>query len=114
MRSFSRLFATIAERWPAASKCLDEYERLLAPVKKDYLDFIAQRARTQSFSHETPILDNLAGLHGDLMDPAMHLDDMFNFGSFFHPSEVSPAGENNWLYSPVPENWNAEFDFEMT
>jgi hypothetical protein len=114
MGSFSRLFSTMAERWPAATRCLEEYERLLAPVKKDYHDFVTQRARTQSISHGTADLGPMAGFSGDLLDPITDLDDMFNFGSFFHPSGYSTTSEHSWLYSPVPTNWNTEFDFEMS
>jgi hypothetical protein len=113
MASFSRLFSTMAERWPAASRCLEEYERLLAPVKKDYVDFITQRARTRSFSHGTSDLSTLVGFPEELMDPVTNLDEMFNFGSFFHPAGSSTVEEHSWLYSQVPTNWNAEFDFEM-
>lgn len=112
MESFSRLFSTMAERWPAASRCLEEYERLLAPVRKDYHDFVTQRVRTHSISQETSDLNPMTGFSGGLMDPIIDLDDMFNFGSFFHPSGSS-AAEHSWLYSPVPTNWNTEFDFEM-
>jgi hypothetical protein len=42
MTIFSSFFSIIAERWPAASRCLEEYERLLVPVKKEYVDFLVQ------------------------------------------------------------------------
>jgi hypothetical protein len=112
MASFSRLFSTMAERWPAASRCLEEYERLLAPVKKDYVDFVAHRARTHSISQGTGDYENLVGFSGELIDPIINLDEMFNFGSFFQP-DSSTVAEHGWLYSPVPTNWNTEFDFEM-
>ncbi len=111
MGAFSRLFATIAERWPQASKCLDEYERLLAPIKKDYLDFV--RVRNHSISHDPELMEEPIHFHEDLMQPTMDLDEMIYFGSFFNPSELSVIDNNNWGYSPAPANWNVEFDFDI-
>lgn len=104
----------MAERWPAASRCLEEYERLLAPVKLDYASFVTRRAQMQSISHGAGEYANLVGFSGELIDPLINLDDMFQFGSFFQPSGSSTVAEHDWLYSPVPTNWNTEFDFEMS
>jgi hypothetical protein len=110
MESFSRLFMTMAERWPAASRCLEEYDRLLAPVRKDYVDFITQHARTQSISFAP---NDISGALISQEDAVTDLDDMFNFGSFFNPPGSLVAEEHSWLYSPVPTNWNTEFDFDV-
>jgi len=88
------------------------YERLLAPVKQDYIDFITQRAQTRSISQGTADLETMVVFPEELMEPVTNLDEMFNFGSFFHPSGSSILAEHSWLYSPVPANWNTEFDFE--
>ncbi|RDW65963.1 hypothetical protein BP6252_09598 [Coleophoma cylindrospora] len=114
MRSFSQLFATMAERWPAAERCLEEYERLLTPVKKDYLEFISQRARSQSISHVPDDFVDLVTLQDDVLDQTTNLDSMFNFGSFFHLEGSSAVEEYNSLYPPVPINWNAEFHFDIS
>lgn len=111
MSCFSRLFATMAERWPAASRCLEEYERLLAPVKKEYIDFIVKQA--QSVPVQPPNFDNLVGFQDELNGSELELDDMFNFGSFFRPAGPATFEERTWLYDAVPINWNAEFDFGM-
>ncbi|TPX16976.1 uncharacterized protein E0L32_003538 [Thyridium curvatum] len=42
MTAFSDFFAVTAERWPASLKCLDEYQRILEPLKERY--FEAERA----------------------------------------------------------------------
>jgi hypothetical protein len=110
MSSFSRLFSTMAERWPAASRCLEEYERLLAPVRKDYAEFVMQQTRTQSIPYASADPERLGDLD-DLVDPASNLDEIFDYGSFFHPAESSQATEHSWY--PVPINWNTEFDFEI-
>ncbi|KAF2095124.1 hypothetical protein NA57DRAFT_68117 [Rhizodiscina lignyota] len=82
MSAFSRLFATVAERWPAASRCLEEYERLLAPVKKDFVDFLVQKARR--LSEQASTIDELVGPIG--IDDATSLEDALNFGTLFNAS----------------------------
>lgn len=107
MHSFSRFFATVAERWPAASRCLEEYERLLAPVKKDFVDFLVQKARR--LSEQASTIDELVGPIGV---GATTLDEALNFGTMFNATGAD-ADEFMGLYSHVPMDWNAEFDFGM-
>lgn len=114
MATFSRLFTTMTERWPAATRCLEAYERLSAPVKKDYLDFIAQRARTQSVSYQVSEVGILDGFQSELTGTALDLDEIFNLGSLFGPPGTSSVEDFDWMYYSVPTNWNAEFDFEIS
>ncbi|KAL2006964.1 hypothetical protein VTN00DRAFT_8402 [Thermoascus crustaceus] len=112
---FSRFFSTISERWPAASRCLEDFERLMAPVKREYIDFTVQKARSNS-SNEAPSTDQgpaFVGYQDGLMDQAWAFDDtMLGFGSPFTP-ELWNTEEASGLSSsfPVPIDWNAEFDF---
>lgn len=109
MNTFSRFFATVAERWPAASRCLEEYERLLAPVKKDFIDFVVQKARR--LSEQTSSIDDLVGSIG--MDAATGLEEALNLGTLFS-ANGSGTDESLGFHSYVPLDWNAEFDFGMT
>lgn len=52
IRIFARCFSIIAERWPAATGCLEEFERLLTPIKKDYENFLREKA-TQARTNVT-------------------------------------------------------------
>ncbi|KAF2165246.1 hypothetical protein M409DRAFT_67492 [Zasmidium cellare ATCC 36951] len=41
--SFPRFFTTIAERWPAAARCHEEYSRLLQPIQLEFAQFVHSR-----------------------------------------------------------------------
>jgi hypothetical protein len=110
---FSRLFATIAERWPAASRCLEEFERLMAPVKREYIDFTVQKARTASQERSPDQITAFGEYHNTMMSSAWQLDDMISFGPSFAPELFNPE-ERLGLSFAVPIDWNAEFDFGMT
>lgn len=108
---FSRLFTTIAERWPAASRCLEEFERLMVPVKREYIDYTVQKARNAaqdpSYSHIPPFGDA-----GELtLDSAWQLDNL-DFGPFL-TTGIWDHGSPEMTLS-VPIDWNAEFDFGMS
>lgn len=109
---FSRFFATIAERWPAASRCLEEFERLMAPVKREYVDHTVQWARkipqNPSYGQIPPFGEN-----DELTLDSMGSLDSINFG----PLSLSATGlwdnESPELPLAFPIDWNAEFDFGM-
>jgi hypothetical protein len=106
MDTFSRFFATVAERWPAASRCLEEYERLLAPVKKDFADFLAQEALR--ISERSSSITGLVGSVG--IDAAHDLEEALKFGTFFNAA--APGLEDTLGYYPyIPMDWNEEFSF---
>jgi hypothetical protein len=110
MDRFSRFFSTIAERWPAATRCLEEYERLLAPTKKEYVDFLAQKA---SFipKQAPPLGDVVGGLYNYRTD----LDDAINFWAICNPTTTADATTDSlaaYVYN-VPHDWNAEFNLNF-
>lgn len=96
METFTRFFTALAERWPAASRCLDEYERLLTPIKKEVMEFLAEGSQG--------VVDEMA------MDMTLDLQEALNFGMFLNvippDLEVILGG-----YSYVPMDWEEEFDF---
>ncbi|KAJ4524649.1 hypothetical protein HRR75_000239 [Exophiala dermatitidis] len=109
MMCFSRFFSTISERWPAATRCLHEYERLLGPVKKEYSEFLEQRSRLldEQLSMNAYSVDGYLGHNG--------LDDIDSF-AFWEVSNpfIDFTGDDlidNYTYPPY--DWNAEFGFGM-
>lgn len=105
MAEFSQFFVMVAERWPAASGCLDEWGKLLAPVKKEYIEFLNDKVRRES----QVTLEGLA----DLMEigPTGSLEDALNFDIL----NLINTGTDNLLsyHSNVPADWNTEFGFGM-
>lgn len=107
---FSRLFTTIAERWPAASRCLEEFERLMIPVKREYVDYTVQKARNalqDSSYHQIPTFvtgEDLA------FGSAWQLDNI-SFGPLLTTGIWDC--ESPELALSVPLDWDAEFNFGM-
>lgn len=54
MNVFAECFRSIRERWTAATRCLEEYERTLAPVKKEYMDLYASKASISEITVSQP------------------------------------------------------------
>lgn len=107
---FSRLFTTIAERWPAASRCLEEFERLMAPVKREYIDYTIQTARNisqdSSYGHIQAFGDN-----EDMTRCSAWQLDSIDFGPLLPPGLWDYESPELSLAFPI--DWNAEFDFGM-
>jgi hypothetical protein len=105
MAEFSQFFTMVAERWPAASGCLDEWEKLLAPVKREYVEFLNEKSRRVS----QVTLEELASFME--IGPAGSLEDALNFDVF---NSINAETEDLFgYYFNVPNDWNAEFGFGM-
>ncbi|RFU24692.1 hypothetical protein B7463_g11645, partial [Scytalidium lignicola] len=107
--AFSRFFATIAERWPAASRCLEEFERLMAPVKRKYIDF-ALNNKAKNVSNELTPSASLMDHSDNTMESLLQLDDMMDFHTLF-PHDVFNTEEVTRLPFTIPADWQMEFDF---
>ena len=103
---FSRLFSTIAERWGAVRRCLEEFNRLAVPIKQSFAEFLAQRN------------DSLLQL--TMQDPcssanqlAIDTIDYLNFTPILDPFSYGP--EEAWVLptTVMPDNWDVEFGFAM-
>ncbi|KIW17140.1 hypothetical protein PV08_04331 [Exophiala spinifera] len=108
MDRFSRFFSTISERWPAATQCLQEYERLLGPIKQDYLDFLLLRNQSTS---EIDLLQNAP--MDEYLDGTAHFRDPFEIWPVTNPLLSSNGNDTFDAYSYLPYDWNAEFGFGM-
>lgn len=112
MDCFARFFETIAERWPAAKRCLEEYEKLLEPIKKEYLDYVMQK--TNHISQQSPILGNVVdGLYN--YPSTTDLDGALSFWSTFNPATTADTLNSLDAFSyNVPNDWNTEFNFNFS
>ena len=107
MSTFSRFFSTVAERWPAASRCLEEYEKLLALVRKDFTDFLVQDEAQRASERSSPLDQLVTSVIGD---PAYDLEEAITFGNFLNAT--TPGLQYNMdYYSHMPVDWNEEFNF---
>lgn len=116
MDVFAKCFLSISERWAAAKRCLEEYDRLLMPIKKEYMEFLDQKARLQQPpAHTASMSDDLYSypMIGPAPAPA-DIDEAINFWNVFNPTttadNIEPAG-GPLLYN-VPQDWNLEFDLK--
>lgn len=108
MDRFSRCFSSIAERWTAATRCQEEYERLLVGIKQEYREFLARKA---SFVPQ-PQPATVSGLY----DYRYHLADLDdNFWTVFNTTTTAEASESIKVdsYAWLPRNWNEEFSLEF-
>ncbi|KAI9376126.1 hypothetical protein BJX61DRAFT_553141 [Aspergillus egyptiacus] len=97
---FARILSSIGERWPAAARCLDEYNLLLEPIMKSYSDTLLQQ---QGFPD--PFLTE--GCFGEPFDVV----DYENFIHIFNPPHG--VADNPLFSSPtsIPSDWDTEFQF---
>ncbi|CAA9963435.1 GAL4 transcription factor [Pyrenophora teres f. maculata] len=114
MNVFSKCFLSISERWAAAKRCYEEYERLLLPVKKEYLEYLELKPTFHSppLSHATS--DPSSMYEYQVTHPALAQVDEYQFWTIFNPTTsttdaTDPLGSAN-SYCP-PRDWNAEFSF---
>jgi len=115
LNMFAKCFSSIAERWTAAKRCLEEYDRLLVPIKKEYMDFLAQKAsiQQQTLLVATPT-EERNFYHYPPMEPAHDtavIDEAYNFWSVFNPTTTSDTTDamGSIVYNAPPQDWNAEF-----
>lgn len=116
MFMFANCFSSIAERWTAAKRCSEEYERLLNPIKKEYIDFLAQKESLQQLPVQsvTPTADTIYEYPPLGPAPASipaEIDEAYNFWSVFNPTTSTDTGEaqSSFVYNVPPRDWNAEF-----
>ncbi|RII23931.1 hypothetical protein CUC08_Gglean012762 [Alternaria sp. MG1] len=113
MHVFSKCFLSISERWAAAKRCFEEYERLLLPVKKEYLEFLEQRA-----SYRPPTLHQTVSDTSTMYDyqiPSCVFtegDEAYQLWTVFNPTTSTtdtPDPLGVLSYNLPPSDWNAEF-----
>lgn len=111
MECFSTFFSTIAERWPAATRCLEEYERLLEPIKREYLEYLSQKANNIP-QHTTALVPELA--MPNILPATADLDDALTYWQSFNPTTTADAVDPLSAYSyQIPNDWNTEFNLNF-
>lgn len=106
-RRFATCFRNISERWPAARRVLEEYERLLVPVKQGYQEYLAQKAIQRRIS-ETPLDGTYNGYFAEQMDEPANAWSIFNPTAASSLSDPLSAASYN-----APYDWHAEFDLDF-
>ncbi|KAJ4298187.1 hypothetical protein N0V90_006086 [Kalmusia sp. IMI 367209] len=109
MRRFSQCFRNISERWAAAKRCLEEFERLSAPIKEGYREFLAQKTSMMepgpAEAWVAPVY-NFAG--------CVDMNEAVNSWSMFNPTANSDVSEPLSAVSyNAPHDWHAEFDLDF-
>jgi hypothetical protein len=113
MHVFAKCFSSIAERWTAAKRCLEEYERLLIPIKKEYTDFLSQKASQYSapLQMTAPTGGHMYNYPAATAAPVADIDEAYNLWSVFNNTTttdtIEPLGA--LAYNEPPQDWNAEF-----
>ncbi|KAF2852695.1 GAL4-like transcription factor-like protein [Plenodomus tracheiphilus IPT5] len=114
MHVFTRCFSSIAERWAAAKRCLEEYERLLAPIKREYEDFLAQKASLLPLSLRPEV--SMTGLYeyARPVTAPTEVDEAYNHWNVFNLTRGGTVETTELLTAPALNNiplrdWNAEF-----
>lgn len=115
MHIFSKCFSSVAERWAAAKRCLEEYERLLAPIKREYEDFLVQKASFHPLALRQE--QSVTGLHEhvDLVTAPTEVDEAYNYWSVSNPTRGGGIEPNEFftgleVNSVPPRDWSAVFD----
>ena len=83
---FATLFSAMAERWPAVSRCSQEFQQRLQPIKDDYTNFVFERASNPGY--EMPVQNGWRNVVDDADKENLYED-----------------------FYDVPYDWNVEFGF---
>ncbi|KAL6705155.1 hypothetical protein ACN47E_007260 [Coniothyrium glycines] len=111
MHIFVKCFTSIAERWAAARRCLEEYERLLLPIRKEYMDFLSQKARFQPPKLPTDV--SMTGLY-EFAEPVTaptEVDEAYQFWNVFNPTITTTDASDlpGTLAYNTTRDWTSEF-----
>ncbi|KIW12461.1 hypothetical protein PV08_09738 [Exophiala spinifera] len=104
METFSQASAVTVERRLAATRCLEEYKRLLEPVKQDYLTYTTSRQSLGDNIH-----GNANSTLGDLNAP----EDSGRYMTAFFESVVHMPNEHFHIFDEtMPLDWDSGFNLE--
>ncbi|EXJ96365.1 hypothetical protein A1O1_01491 [Capronia coronata CBS 617.96] len=107
MSSFSDLFSLLAPKWPASLKCLEEYLRLLEPLKKRILNvFQHSTSRTPVDLHENNEASMFNDIDYSMMDPSHYVT------SAFENCDDTILADHLPDYGSVPLDWDQYFEFQ--
>ncbi|KAF9891707.1 hypothetical protein FE257_003719 [Aspergillus nanangensis] len=103
---FSRLFSTISERWRAVSRCLEEFNRLVVPIKQSFAEFVTQR-------NDDLLQLTMQDPSGSASRIAFDTVDYQDFTPILNP--FLTGLEESWVFptTVMPDDWDVEFGFTM-
>lgn len=115
MRIFSKCFSSIAERWSAAKQCLDEYARLLAPIKREYEEFLAQKASYLPLELRQEAAITGPYTHASSAAASTEVDQAYNYWSVSNPTRGIKTEPTELLAgldvnSVPPRDWSTVFN----
>ncbi|KAL3494811.1 hypothetical protein BJX62DRAFT_223082 [Aspergillus germanicus] len=106
---FVRILSSIGERWPAAARCLEEFNHLLSPIMKSYSDFFLFAQHDDLLQQETQDPFQTASFFAEAFDVL----DYENFIQFFNPPPGVVEGSLPTPPAVIPFDWDIEFEFGM-
>lgn len=113
MNIFAECFRSIRERWTAATRCLEEYERSLAPLKKEYMELYASKASIKALAVPLTAPPSTCGqgLNDELGHAMTEVGGGLSHWNLFNPTATSDPSDplNAYAYTTTPRDWNAEF-----
>ena len=113
MNVFAECFRSIRERWTAATRCLEEYERSLTPVKKEYIDLYASKASITALTAPQVTAPMMCDpiIHENPASVPTEVGGCLSHWNLFNPTATSDPVEpmNAYAYTTTPRDWNAEF-----
>lgn len=118
MHVFSKCFLSISERWSAARRCYEEYERLLLPVKAEYLEYLEQKTSLHPPSFHKAKSDASSVSEYQIPPSGLtEVDEAYQFWTIFNPTTstvdgTDPVGTYPYINLP-PQDWNAEFSLNV-
>ncbi|EOA83233.1 uncharacterized protein SETTUDRAFT_155793 [Exserohilum turcica Et28A] len=117
MNVFSKCFLSISERWAAARRCYEEYERLLPPVKSEYLEYLDQKVSLHPPSLQQATSDSSSRYEYQIPPPVLtEVDEAYQFWTIFNPTTSAIDGADplgTCSYNLPPRDWNAEFSLNV-
>lgn len=112
MHVFVNCFTSISERWTAARRCLEEYERLLLPIRKDYVDFLTQKASLLPPSLRPQV--SMTGMFefSEPITAPTEVDEAYKFWNVFNPTSTTDLSDLHGgplALPPTSGDWTSEF-----
>ncbi|KAL4963621.1 fungal specific transcription factor domain-containing protein [Aspergillus stella-maris] len=112
---FVRLLSSLGERWPAATRCLEEYNLLLNPIMETYSNHCLSMQQVCAVDYLPPQINlyyapppsNVSFSQGS---DAIHYED---FTHIFNPPLGAMSEPLFGFPTDIPFDWDTEFDFGM-
>ncbi|KAL4793661.1 hypothetical protein BDV19DRAFT_399868 [Aspergillus venezuelensis] len=114
-KCFVRLLSSLGERWPAATRCLEEYNLLLDPIMETYSNHCLSRQQARTVDYLPPRINlhyapQPSNASFTQRFDAIHYED---FTHIFNPPLGAMSEPVFGFPQDIPFDWDTEFDFGM-